>query len=339
MPTERVHRRHLGSLIPPHLRVQKGQWVPGPTPRDEATGSERSGVTARRFVGRERELSELTAGLDEAASGRGSLFLLSGEPGIGKTRLAKEVADLAARREARVLWGHAWDGGGQPAYWPWVQILRSYARSEDPAVVWRASSTAARTTSASWCPSCGVSPRVARRAGCAAASIPTAPASISSTRSPSFCAMEPRAARWSSSSTISMRPICPRSCCSASWRPSCTRCGSLAIGTYREVEARRAPEVASLLADLARASRRIAIGGLAERDIALLIEESAGIAPSPELVSAVHRVTEGNPFFADEIVRFLAAEGRLQSPERSARGSGCPTGSAMRSGAVSLRSP
>jgi len=37
------------------------------------------------FVGRERELSELRAGLDEAIAGRGRLFLISGEPGIGQT--------------------------------------------------------------------------------------------------------------------------------------------------------------------------------------------------------------------------------------------------------------
>ena len=89
----------------------------------------------------------------------------------------------------------------------------------------------------------------------------------------------------------------------------------LAIGTYRVPEARRAPEVGSLLAGLAR-GRCIAISGLPERDIALLIEKSSGgIAPSPGLVSAVHRMTEGNPFFAEEIVRLLAADGHLQSKE------------------------
>jgi len=52
-------------------------------------------------VGRERELSELCAGLEEAAVGRGRLFLISGEAGIGKTRLADELSVEANSRDAR----------------------------------------------------------------------------------------------------------------------------------------------------------------------------------------------------------------------------------------------
>src|ERR1700736_4655419 len=77
------------------------------------------------FVGRERELAELRAALDAANAGRGRLFLLSGEPGIGKTRLAEELALEATSRGMRAVWGRCWEGGGAPAYWPWVQILRS----------------------------------------------------------------------------------------------------------------------------------------------------------------------------------------------------------------------
>ena len=50
------------------------------------------------FVGRERELAELRAGLDDVGSGHGRLFLLSGEPGIGKTRLAEQFAIEAPSR-------------------------------------------------------------------------------------------------------------------------------------------------------------------------------------------------------------------------------------------------
>ncbi|HKA52279.1 MAG TPA: ATP-binding protein [Candidatus Binatia bacterium] len=89
------------------------------------------GRAARPFVGRERELSELRAGLADALSGRGRLFLVVGEPGIGKTRLAEELAAEATRRGARVLWGRAWEGGGAPAYWPWTQMLRAYIQDCD----------------------------------------------------------------------------------------------------------------------------------------------------------------------------------------------------------------
>ena len=80
---------------------------------------------SRGFVGRGREIAELSAGLDDAIAGRGRLFLISGEPGIGKTRLADELAVNAASRGMRVMWGRCWEGGGAPAYLPWVDVLRT----------------------------------------------------------------------------------------------------------------------------------------------------------------------------------------------------------------------
>src|SRR5260221_9904609 len=82
-------------------------------------------ASTNSFVGRERELGELRRALDDADCGRGRLFLISGEPGIGKTRLAEEIATDAASRGMRVAWGRCWEGGGAPAYWPWIRILRA----------------------------------------------------------------------------------------------------------------------------------------------------------------------------------------------------------------------
>ena len=65
-------------------------------------------------------------GLEDAVAGRGRLFLLVGEPGIGKSRLADEVMHQARVRGAQVLAGRCWEAGGAPAYWPWVQSLRLY---------------------------------------------------------------------------------------------------------------------------------------------------------------------------------------------------------------------
>ena len=76
---------------------------------------------AGAFVGRDGELGELIAALDHAMAGTGQLVVLSGEAGIGKSRLAEELAVEAKARGANVLWGHCWEAGGAPAYWPWVQ--------------------------------------------------------------------------------------------------------------------------------------------------------------------------------------------------------------------------
>ena len=86
-------------------------------------GGRRSG---RVFVGRQREMAELTAALDHALFGHGQLVMLVGEPGIGKTRTAQELASQAAARGAQVLWGWCYEEEGAPPYWPWVQPIRLY---------------------------------------------------------------------------------------------------------------------------------------------------------------------------------------------------------------------
>src|SRR6188472_1195791 len=83
------------------------------------------------WLGRERELAELEAGLDELNTGRGSLFLITGEPGIGKTRLSDEVGRSAGARGIPVHWGRVWEVGGAPSYWPLTQVLRSICRGLD----------------------------------------------------------------------------------------------------------------------------------------------------------------------------------------------------------------
>ena len=95
-----------------------------PNTGPESTGPERTAA----FVGRSGELAVLRAALRQAAAGDGRLVLVAGEPGIGKTELARAFAQVAAAGGALVLWGSAWEDGGAPPYWPWVQVLRSYGR-------------------------------------------------------------------------------------------------------------------------------------------------------------------------------------------------------------------
>lgn len=75
------------------------------------------------FVGRANELGLLTRTLEAASCGRGRAVLLAGEGGIGKSRL---LGELARRAEGFAThWGRAWEAGGAPTLWPWVQVARS----------------------------------------------------------------------------------------------------------------------------------------------------------------------------------------------------------------------
>jgi predicted ATPase len=91
------------------------------------------GRLATPFVGRAAELAALATDLDAAVAGHGAVVLLAGEHGIGKTRLAEELAALADARGVLGLWGRCWEGEGAPAFWPWVQVVRGYVRAADPA--------------------------------------------------------------------------------------------------------------------------------------------------------------------------------------------------------------
>jgi hypothetical protein len=111
--------------------------VPGGMPSARLTGAmTEMGDAAprpgsRAFVGRDREVAELLAALEDAAGGRGRLFLIAGEPGIGKTWLAEHLATHATGQGTRVVWGRCWEGGGAPPFWPWGQLIRALAEDLD----------------------------------------------------------------------------------------------------------------------------------------------------------------------------------------------------------------
>ena len=75
------------------------------------------------LVGRATELDSLVAALTGLRRGHGGVVLLVGEAGIGKTRLASELAGLALASGVPTRWGRSPEGEAAPAYWPWRQVL------------------------------------------------------------------------------------------------------------------------------------------------------------------------------------------------------------------------
>ena len=262
------------------------------------------------FVGREREMDDLRAGLDDALSGRGRLVLLMGEPGIGKTRMADELTTYARLRGAQVLVGRCYEGEGAPAYWPWVQVIRSYVHDRD-----------AEALASVMGPGAADIAQIVSEVRERVPSLPEPPTLDAEQARfrlfDSIATFLKNASRaqplvvvlddlhWSDKPSLLLLQFLARE-----MRTS----RLLILGTYRDVELRRQHPLAQTLADLARehVSQRVVLRGLTEQDVARFIEMTSGVAPAPDLVRAVHRETEGNPFFVSEIVRLLASEGKLE---------------------------
>jgi tetratricopeptide (TPR) repeat protein len=85
---------------------------------------------ADRFVGRERELQQVDRLGAAAAAGQGSVVVVSGAPGIGKSRLCDEILTQARRAGLRTMLARCWVGGGAPPLWPWQPILRELCDAE-----------------------------------------------------------------------------------------------------------------------------------------------------------------------------------------------------------------
>lgn len=88
-------------------------------------------ASSSAFFGRAHELAELEVALSATRDRRGSLCVLTGEPGIGKSRLAEELVRRAAVAAIPVAWGRGWPNGGAPVFWPWIQLLRSLLREPE----------------------------------------------------------------------------------------------------------------------------------------------------------------------------------------------------------------
>jgi len=268
------------------------------------------------LVGRNGELAELLAGLDDAASGSGRLFLLAGDPGIGKSRLAGEAAARARHRGIKVAWGRCWEAGGAPAYWPWMQSLRACVRGVGGEEL--------RSQLGAGAPF--VAQIVAEVAEILPDVRPPPPTEAEAARFRLFDAV----AAFLRNAAAGQPLMLVLDDLHAADAPSilllrfvARELGDarvLVLGAYRDIELDRGHPLTVALAELSResATRHVPLCGLDEAGVARLIQEITGVIPREGVVAAVRRYTEGNPLFVGEVARLLAAEGRLERADDTA---------------------
>ena len=271
--------------------------------------SDRINNVSRVFVGRQREMAELTAALDDALTGQGRLAMLAGEPGIGKTSTARELASRAAMRGFLVLWGRCYEEEGAPPYWPWVQLIRSYVEEAD-------------------------SDRLRAELGLGAADIseivPLVRQKLPGLAAPP--ALEPEQARFRllDAVTAFLKNVAqPQSVMlvldDIHWadKPSLSLLEFLAremggsrmmvVAGYRDLQLSRQHPLAETLAQLSREPlyRRYSLGGLSQEVTPSLIQAATGVLPAQGLAETIFTHAEGNPYFMTEMVRLLAERGEL----------------------------
>ena len=315
LPTEAelvaLGRRALRGLKRPEnvfeLRRVAAQAAPPPGPVGvERAAAEAVAETPRgAFVGRERELAEVVACLDDAVAGRGRLILLGGEPGIGKSRLAEELIAQAKARGARVLVGRCWEAGGAPAYWPWVQVLRPYLRETDREAL-RAQLGEAGADMAAVLPEVRdllpdlPPPRAVDSEGARFRLLESVASFLRNAASATPLALFLDDLHAGDASSLLLLRFVAGQLAGAP---------ILIVGCYRDTAV--GPELAEALAELSRepAVLRLALKGLSGSDTSRLLELTLGHVPADELAAKVQSGTQGNPLFATEIGRLLASEG------------------------------
>ena len=270
-------------------------------------------ITDSTFLGRKRETQELRAAVDDAVGRRGRSVLVSGESGIGKTRLASEVAAYAALRGAQVLWGRCYAGAGAPAYWPWVQVIRDYAHEHD------AETVAADLGSGVF--------EIAQIVSEVRERMPEIPESPPLDAEQARFRLFDSVSRFLISASERQPLVIVLEDLQQADRPSLMLLAFIArelarsrvflCGTYRDDEFADDHYLNEVLTALSkeRGYARIKLRGLSDQHIKAMLE---AVLQQPleqrdelALADAVCRASEGNPYFTEEIIRHLIDSGLL----------------------------
>jgi DNA-binding CsgD family transcriptional regulator len=260
--------------------------------------------------------------LTDVSLGQGRLAMLAGEPGIGKTRTAQEMAMYAGRIGAQVLWGRCHEHLGAPPYWPWVQSMRSYIQTHSTDM-WHADMGEGAADIAEIIPEIYTclpalspapkldNPDYARFR--LFMSIVTF-FKHASQRQPLVIVLDNL--HWADTASLLLLEFLAQEIAASRL---------LLLGTYRDGELSRHHPLFDTLGALAREPcfQRIMLSGFSREETTHFIALATGITPPDKLVERLYRHTEGNPMFLTEWVRLLAQEGEL-TPEHCVTGDTIP---------------
>src|SRR5260370_5199122 len=227
--------------------------------------------SAAAFVGRSHESEELIAGFAPTLQGHGQVFLICGEPGIGKTRISDEISDIARARGMGVLWGRCWEAGDSPPYWPWKEVLRECIGDREPVSVLAPVAILGIARQAEDSP---------RALGGMRASI--APEESDLGRFALYEATTRLVKRTAESCPLLIVLDDLHAADAASLQllrfvaHSLRGSSILLIGTYRDVEIKTSPQLSAILAEISRDARTIKLRGLGRKDVGEFVRASGG---------------------------------------------------------------
>jgi tetratricopeptide (TPR) repeat protein len=263
----------------------------------------------RVFVGREGELKQLQAAFDGAISGKGALIMVVGEPGIGKTALCEQVATYATLRGGQTLVGHCYEEGSLSLpYLAFVEAMRTYVLAREPEVLQQEMGTGAADVSR-------IVSEVRER-------LRVEPPPPSNPEEDRYRLLQATATFLKNAATIQPLLIVLEDLHDAdkgtlemlthiSRHMEGARI--LLLGTYRDVAVDRTHPLSATLGELLRMPHfgRITLRGLTADEVGRMVNAITGSEIPWGIAEAVHRQTEGNPLFVQEVVRYLVEEGLL----------------------------
>ncbi len=282
---------------------------PPSTPAEPGEASAANPLYRRTFIAREQELRQLEGAFDAALSGAGGLTMVVGEPGIGKTALCEQLATYVAMRGGRTLLGHCYEEGSLSLpYLPFIEAMRGYVLDRDPdglkqdlgsgaAEVARIVSEVRDRIQVELRPSSDPDEDRWRLYQATVGFLRNA-----SAVQPLLIVIEDL--HWADRGALDLLVHLSRHLQGARL---------LIVGTYRDAEVDRSNPLSSALAELRRASAflRILLRGLTAAEVQRMLSALAMQEVAWTVAEAVHRQTEGNPLFIQEVVRFLLEEGLL----------------------------